>query len=84
MAGHSGTRRTVLIAGAANLFVAAIKLVADELVEAALLRAPDEPPARKIPAARAAAACSTPPATGLRARSGHRGKMATGHTRRRK
>jgi cation diffusion facilitator family transporter len=32
MAGHSGTRRTVLIAGAANLFVAAIKLAAGILV----------------------------------------------------
>src|ERR1700758_1980769 len=32
MAGQSATRRTVLIAGAANLFVAAIKLVAGILV----------------------------------------------------
>jgi cation diffusion facilitator family transporter len=32
MAGHSGTRRTVLIAGAANLFVGAIKLAAGILV----------------------------------------------------
>ena len=32
MAGHSSTRRTVLIAGAANLFVGVIKLVAGILV----------------------------------------------------